>query len=846
MEVCERKKIMYLKDPIVVIAGTRPEAIKMVPVYLALKQAQLPLFLCATMQHDQLLYDVFNLFNIVPDIDLGVMRINQDLFYITQSLLQKSKELYQRIKPSLVLVQGDTTSSMACALAAFYMRIPIGHIEAGLRTYDITAPFPEESNRRFIAAMASFHFAPTQQTANHLIAEGINSQSIYCTGNTVVDALRIAKDAISKGLMCVSEKIKQQIICCKHAKVILFTMHRRESFNGSLVQVLQTLVTFLKNNPTVYCFYPYHPNPHVINAIKEVGLTDLPNCFLSEPLIYPDLVYLLDRADLVVTDSGGIQEEAVSLGKTVLVLREKTERQEGIVCGLAHLVGTDVHVMQEYLSKYIHELPLDNVCTVYGDGYAANRIVEIIEKRVEVARHNQMGERYTVVKKYEDSMKKVVVLGLGYIGLPTSIVLADVGFNVVGVDIDVARVSAINKGEPVIHEPDLFEKLQIVLQTERFKVSTNIESADYFIIAVPTPFNTSKQADLTCVFNAAAAIASVLKKGDVVILESTVPVGVTQQLANYLQEQTGLSLQEDIFVAHCPERVLPGKIFKELVENDRIIGGITQDAACKARQLYQQFAQGKVYITDSKTAEMVKLIENSSRDVQIAFAHQVASMAYAAGLDPYEVIELANKHPRVNILRPSAGVGGHCIAVDPWFLIETFADQAKLLQAARHVNDARPLEIVTHVYKMINQWCKEQQRPCNLLVMGLAYKPDIDDIRESPAIAIANLLLEHQSINLLVCEPHLSQKNMSALYGDRAVSISQGLQQADVVLFLVAHTRFKAIDKKLLNGKTVLDFCGLLHEAKKNEDVTYWPARSADCFMYEVTQQPTSGCTEAS
>jgi len=838
---------MQAKGPIVVIAGTRPEAIKMVPVYLAFKQAGYPVFLCATMQHDQLLYDVFNLFGITPDIDLGVMRINQDLFYITQSLLQKSKELYQRINPSLVLVQGDTTSTMACALAAFYMRIPVGHIEAGLRTYDIFAPFPEETNRRIVSTVSSLHFTPTDQATAHLIAEGIDPKNIYCTGNTVVDALRITKDAISKGEMHISDAIKRQVAQCKQAKVILFTMHRRESFNGALVQVLQTLVVFLKEHPHLYCFYPYHPNPHVIQALQQVGLTQLPNCFLSEPLVYQDLVYLLDRVDLVVTDSGGIQEEAVSLGKQVLVLREKSERQEGIACGLAHLVGTDVSAIREYLTTYTTNQIVNNPSRVYGDGFAADRIVTSIQKQMPNIAHNvyQTGEHYPLIKKYhEDSMKKVMVLGLGYIGLPTSIVLADAGFDVIGVDIDAERVLAINKGEPVIQEPDLFEKLQIVLQTGRFKASMEVVSADYFIIAVPTPFKEGKRADLKYVFNAAASIAPVLKKGDVVILESTVPVGATQMLADYLHEKTGLSLQHDIFIAHCPERVLPGKIFKELVENDRVIGGITQEAGYKAEALYQRFAQGKLYITDSKTAEMVKLIENSSRDVQIAFAHQIASMADAAGLDPYEVIELANKHPRVNILKPSAGVGGHCIAVDPWFLIETFAQESKLLQAARHVNDARPLEIVTHVYKAINQWCKQNQRVCNVLVMGLTYKPDIDDIRESAAIRIVDLLQEHQSVNLLLCEPNLSQKKMQTMYADRAVPISQGLQQADVIIFLVAHTRFKAVDRKLLDGKTVLDFCGVLQESKKDEEHLYWPARSRDCFIYEIEQPSTTGHME--
>lgn len=828
--------------PIVIVAGTRPEAIKMMPLYFELKKIGLPVLFCSTMQHDQLLYDVLNLFGIVPDVDLGVMRIGQDLFYVTQTLLQKMKQFLQQTQPSLVLVQGDTTSTMAAAMAAFYLKIPVGHIEAGLRTHDIYAPFPEEMNRRVVSTLASYHFTPTVYATNNLLTEGINKDAIYCTGNTVVDALRIVKEYIADGRITINKSLQERIAQCKaKGKLILLTMHRRESFHGGVARVFKTVSDFLGKHENVFCFYPYHPNPQVVDALKQAELSDLHNCFLSEPMIYQDLVYLLDQVDLVMTDSGGIQEEAISLGKTVLVLREKTERQEGIIEGMAHLVGTDPHKIDEHLNLFLHTSEKNRASTIYGDGYAAEKIVSII-RRIE---HQDSYQVATSIEQAvlqrrdsEDSMKKITVLGLGYIGLPTSIMLADSGFDVAGFDIDISRVDAINSGEPVIQEPDIFERLQIVLQEGRFSASIVITPSDCFIIAVPTPFKEGKRADLSYVFAAADAIASVLKKGDLIILESTVPVGATEQLATYLHERTGLHVGTDIYVAHCPERVLPGKIFKELVENDRIIGGVDQESVYKARDIYTTFVTGSIYLTDAKTAEMVKLIENSSRDVQIAFAHQVASMAYAVGLNPYEVISLANKHPRVEILKPSCGVGGHCIAVDPWFLIEGFQQQTQLLQAARNVNDSRPFEVLEYIYKAISQWCKEYTRSCNLLLMGLTYKPDVDDLRESPAVRIVDMIKEHNAINLMVCEPHLNQKKLQAMYQDAAVTIAEGIENADIIVFLVGHTRFKAIDKKLLQDKRVLDFCGVLEERSEHKkDDLYWPASSLSFFMPDAVAE---------
>lgn len=422
-------------------------------------------------------------------------------------------------------------------------------------------------------------------------------------------------------------------------------------------------------------------------------------------------------------------------------------------------------------------------------------------------------------------MKKVCVIGLGYIGLPTSIVIAECGMEVCGVDIDQTRVESINKGDPVIQEPGINEKLRTVLRDGRFYATTVMAHADYFLIAVPTPIKKDKQADLSYVFNAAKNVTSVLKKDNVIILESTVPVGVTQELAGYIQRKTGLIAGKDFFVAYCPERVLPGNIFYELVENARIIGGINQTSVHKAKHLYAQFVRGNLYLTNAATAEMVKLIENSARDVQIAFAHQVASMSASIGLNPYEVIELANKHPRVSILQPTCGVGGHCIAIDPWFLVQSFPEQASLLREARKVNDNRPYEIITRIYHEVTTWQQHHKKRCTVLLLGLTYKPDVDDLRESPALLIARKLSENLAINLLVCEPHVKKAKLVSLFGDIIVSLDEGLAKADIIACLVGHTVFKHLEQR----KDIIDCCGILYRSRKNvqkQEVVFWPAQS--------------------
>ncbi len=834
--------MIHEKKPVILIIGTRPEGIKMAPVYFALKRAKIPTIVCCTMQHNQLLKEVLDLFGIVPDIELNIMRPGQDLFYVTQSVLQKTKDIFSDINPSLVLVQGDTTSSMSAALAAFYLNIPIGHVEAGLRTDDIHAPFPEEMNRRVIGVISTYHFAPTPAAVGNILAHGVQRNRVFYTGNTVVDALRIITRNIKNNDLIIRDDIIQRIKKCKKdtQKILLLTVHRRESFNGGIENILTAVKTFLQNNTNAFCFFTVHPNPNVIHAVRSVGLSALPNIYVSEPVTYKDMVYLLNAADIVLTDSGGIQEEAVSLAKPVLVLREKTERMEGVLAGLARVVGTNTEKIITALNMAAHHRTIDFAQSVhtYGDGYAADKIVGIIQAHV---KHNKQIEKTArkvtvthVNKKKEATMKKVVVVGLGYIGLPTAIVLADHGIKVVGFDIDQKRVDRINNGDPVIQEPTVYEKLQLTLGAETFCATTKIEAADFFIIAVPTPITADKKADLHYVFDAVSTIAHVLKKGDTVIVESTISVGTTDRIAQILAEKTNLIAGNDFFVAHCPERVLPGRIIKELVENDRIIGGINKESVQQAKKLYALFVRGTIYSTNAKTAEVVKLIENSSRDVQLAFANQVDAIAQKAELNPYEVIELANKHPRVNILRPTTGVGGHCIAIDPWFLIETFEKETTLLKTARIINDEKPETVIRCIKQAAKKWCKKNEaKKCTVALLGLTYKPNVDDLRESPALRVAQELLKNNdNIEIVVVEPHIPEKKLLDLFGNNGTTITEGINKADIVAFLVNHERFSVIDHSILQKKYLLDFCGVLHKQKITIDShAFWPARSMMDFF---------------
>ncbi len=410
-------------------------------------------------------------------------------------------------------------------------------------------------------------------------------------------------------------------------------------------------------------------------------------------------------------------------------------------------------------------------------------------------------------------MKRISILGLGYIGLPTGIIAAQSGYDVLGFDTNSERVSRINAGDAVVFEPEMQERLWKALTATNFKAYHELQYADCFIIAVPTPFKENKKPELQYVFHAGELIAKRLMPGNLIILESTVPVGTTERLALHLEELSGLKVGIDFFVAHCPERVYPGRIFKEIVENNRVIGGMCQKACELSYLFYSKFTKGFIHITDDKTAEMVKLIENSSRDVQIAFANQVAGMCQDVGLDPFQVIELANKHPRVHILSPGCGVGGHCIAVDPWFLIDTFPQHSSLLRAARHTNDEKPRQVVEQVTERVYYVQSMGVKRPKVLGLGLTFKADIDDVRESPALKIAQMLngnvdmLEFKAYDSNVSVEDMEQRGLSML-----TDLWKAIMWADVIVVLVKHKEFTLLREEAFLNKQVIDPCGLLHD----------------------------------
>ncbi len=409
---------------------------------------------------------------------------------------------------------------------------------------------------------------------------------------------------------------------------------------------------------------------------------------------------------------------------------------------------------------------------------------------------------------------KVSVVGLGYIGLPTAAVIASRGIEVIGIDVNQHAVDTINQGEIHIVEPDLDIVVRSAVMTGKLKATTVPEAADAFMVAVPTPFKgDNHEPDLSYIESAAKAIAPVLEKGNLVVLESTSPVGATEKMAGWLAEvRPDLTFPQqsgdaaDVKVAHCPERVLPGYVLQELVSNDRVIGGMSDACNKRAVELYQTFVRGECILTNSRTAEMAKLTENSFRDVNIAFANELSLICEKLKINVWELIKLSNRHPRVNILNPGPGVGGHCIAVDPWFIVNSCPDEAKVIAMAREVNDGKPLWVIDQV----KQAADEFKKPV-IACLGLAFKADIDDLRESPALDITTQLANENVGQVIAVEPNISSLPENLVKaGVEFMDLERALEVANVVVVLVDHKQFKAADKLAFSKKVVIDTRGVL------------------------------------
>lgn len=413
-------------------------------------------------------------------------------------------------------------------------------------------------------------------------------------------------------------------------------------------------------------------------------------------------------------------------------------------------------------------------------------------------------------------VKHVCLIGLGYVGLPTAAVLASRGVRVTGVDINPATVESINAGRPHIIEPDLDMVVHGAVSAGKLTATTTPVEADAFIIAVPTPFDDDRQPDLSYLRAAATSIAPVLKVGDLVVIESTVPVGATAEVGRWLQAaRPDLKMpdpehpesQHDVCISHSPERVLPGRVLLELVRNDRVIGGLGDDCAQHTASLYGTVVEGEMHLTTAPTAELVKLSENAFRDVNIAFANELANVAGPLNIDVGEVVRLANHHPRVNILKPGPGVGGHCIAVDPWFIVASAPDRTPLIRTARNVNDGRPTVIASEVAAL-----GQVQAGATVACLGLSYKADIDDLRESPSIHAVIALRQLIDNEILIVEPHTASLPAALVNLDnvRLVPFEDALSAAGAVVLLTDHKLFTQANPSLFEGKDILDSRGAL------------------------------------
>ncbi len=399
---------------------------------------------------------------------------------------------------------------------------------------------------------------------------------------------------------------------------------------------------------------------------------------------------------------------------------------------------------------------------------------------------------------------KCCVFGLGYIGLPTACLLVKAGYKVTGVDINHNLVEELNNNKVSINEPGLKESFDEAIDTGNFTATIEPVASDIYLIAVPTPFkNTDSkipQPNIENVISSATAISKVIQKNQIILIESTCPVGTTRKIASLIENITNLS-QKDFSVAYCPERVLPGNILSELINNDRVVGGISETDSLKAKSFYKTFCKGEIHETNAETAELVKLTENSYRDVNIAFANELSIICSSLKIDVSELINLANHHPRVNILNPGAGVGGHCIAVDPWFIVSQFPDDAKLIKSARLVNNYKTDWIIQKIKEKCESIISTKNEPLKVGCMGISFKPNVNDLRESPALKITFALSKIKNIKIYVCDPNINHHKEFKIH-----SIEKTIANCDLFVFLVAHKEFKNID---LDNLDILDFCNI-------------------------------------
>lgn len=749
-----------------IIVGTRPEIIKMAPVIRECEDRQIPYFIIHSNQHyskemDSIFFDELNL--PAPHYNLGVgsgLHSNQ-----TGNILIKMEPILLEEKPDVVLVQGDTNTVLAGALTASKLNIKVGHIEAGLRSYDRT--MPEETNRVMTDHISEYLFAVGPNQERILKSEGIGHNKIYTVGNTVSDSLFQHLEISAK-----TSTILTDLTLLK-GEYFLVTAHRASNVDvaSNLMELLH-LFDEMHENYTGTIIWPIHPRTQ--SKLKEFDIEVPEYLQLISPVGYLDFIQLQKYAKLILTDSGGIQEEACLLGIPSLTLRENTERPEAVEVGASELVGRNaekaVTAAKQWLSRdnYSWENP-------FGDGHVARKIIDII------VNDNTAQKELPIVARNET----LAVIGMGYMGLPISSLIAQAGYSVTGVDLNQDKVDAINRGECPFDEVGMPELVKKVVEQGFLKASTTIPSSETYLIAVPTPHK-NNSCDRSYVYTAVDQIINVAKNGQTVIIESTISPQ-TSTCVEQLFIDAGLAVD----VVHCPERAIPGQTLHELVTNDRIIGASNLAAQQKVKSIYQSFVSGQVFLTDLTTAECIKLVENTSRDVGIAFANELSEIAKELKVDVFQVIRLANRHPRVNVLTPGPGVGGHCIPIDPWFLVEN-TKSGELVRLARKINDERP--------NIVAQQAVEQLQSVGgnkIGILGVAYKANVDDCRETPADAIL-AYLQSAGIEVRYHDPYVPTWDCS-----RVNSVEELDDWADTLILVTDHTCYANLNVQapLLNTR---------------------------------------------
>lgn len=712
-----------------IIVGTRPEIIKMAPIIRACQKQAGSFFIIHSNQHyseemDRIFFDELDLPE--PDYNLGVgsgLHSNQ-----TGNILIKIEPILEKEKPDVVLVQGDTNTVLAGALAASKLNIKVGHIEAGLRSYD--RMMPEETNRILTDHMSDFLFAVGPNQEAILNSEGVEKEKIFTVGNTVSDSL-FQHLSLAEGSSKILSTLK-----IKANEYFLVTAHRASNVDvkSHLIELLALFSSLYEKYQQVIV-WPIHPRTQA--KLTEYKL-DVPSyLLLSPPIGYMDFIQLQKHARLILTDSGGIQEEACLLGVPCITLRENTERPESVDVGANVLVGRDASKALAACDKWLStgDFSWENP---FGDGKVAQRILQILSVR--------LAPKYEQIKA---NGKGVTVVGLGYMGLPISCLIAEAGAQVVGIDLNQNKVDAINAAQCPFDEVGLDKLLSKVVKQGFLRASTQMTNNDVYLVAVPTPHQDS-HCDLSYVYLAIDSILTVATTGQTIIIESTISPGTCLEVQQYISRK-GLELN----VVHCPERAIPGQTLHELVHNDRIIGAANSAATRVAKDVYQTFVVGDIFTTDTTTAECVKLVENTSRDVNIAFANELSEVCGELKVNVYDVINLANKHPRVNILTPGPGVGGHCIPIDPWFLVEK-TKSGSMIRLAREINDNKPEVVAQQALKLLDSSTNLDAASNNKKVgiLGVAYKADVDDCRETPAQPLLNLLNE-KGVEVRYHDPHV-------------------------------------------------------------------------------------------